>query len=56
MDTPGHYDFYPEVKRVINLIDVAVLIISIDQGLTAHSNRLIDILQEKGIPIIFFIN
>lgn len=56
IDTPGHVDFSAEVERVLEVIDVAVLVISAVEGLQAHTEKLWKVLQQVSIPVIFYIN
>ena len=40
IDTPGHTDFIGEAERVLGVLDVAVLLISGPDGVTASTKRL----------------
>ncbi|MFC0234449.1 GTP-binding protein [Vagococcus entomophilus] len=56
LDTPGHYDFFPDVMRIISIIDVAILVIAVDSGVTPHTKRIIKSLRSNDVKIIIFIN
>ncbi len=56
LDTPGHVDFSSEMERVLSVIDYALLIISASEGVQTHTETLWRLLEERGIPVIVFIN
>ncbi len=56
LDTPGHVDFSSEVERVLRVLDGAIVVLSAVEGVQAHTVTLVNILQEMGIPFIFFVN
>ncbi len=56
VDTPGHVDFSAEVERTLQILDVAVLVISAADGIQAHTETLWRALAEQQIPVIIFIN
>lgn len=56
IDMPGHIEFFGEVVRSLNVIDVAVLVVSSVGELPTQTRRIFDTLTEAGIPIIFFLN
>ena len=56
IDMPGHIEFYGEVVRSLNVIDVAVLVVSSLGELPTQTRRIFDTLQEAKIPTIFFLN
>ena len=56
MDTPGHVDFAPEMERILQVLDAAVLVISAADGIQAHTRTLWRLLQQYDIPVILFIN
>src|SRR5690348_13488879 len=37
IDTPGHVDFSPEMERVVQVMDYAVLIVSAVEGVQGHT-------------------
>ncbi len=56
IDTPGHIDFSCEAERALSIQDYAVLIISADDGVTAHTKTLWHLLSGRGIPTFIFVN
>ncbi|MGL5149336.1 MAG: GTP-binding protein [Clostridium sp.] len=56
IDTPGHIDFSPEMERVIDVLDFAILVISAVEGVQGHTETLWDLLKKHKIPTIIFIN
>lgn len=56
LDTPGHIDFSSEVIRAINVLDVAILVISGVEGVEAQTKVIWDMLSRKRIPTFIFIN
>ncbi|MFD3157889.1 GTP-binding protein [Haloimpatiens sp. FM7330] len=56
IDTPGHTDFSSELKRSLNALDAAVLIISAVEGVQAHTETIWNLLRENKIPTLIFIN
>ncbi len=56
IDTPGHIDFSCEAERALSIQDYAILIISADDGVTAHTKTLWHLLAGKGIPTFIFVN
>ena len=56
IDTPGHADFSGEAERAVSVMDAAVLVVSAPEGVQPHTRSLWKILQENGVPVIFFLN
>lgn len=56
IDTPGHVDFSAEVERAINVLDGAILVISGVEGIEPQTQVIWNMLKEKQIPTIIFIN
>lgn len=56
LDTPGHIDFSSEVIRAINVLDVAILVISGVEGIEAQTKVIWDMLSKRKIPTFMFIN
>lgn len=56
IDTPGHIDFSVEAERAVAIQDVAILVISATDGVTAHTKTLWHLLSAKGVPTFIFVN
>lgn len=56
IDTPGHVDFGPEMERSLQVLDVAILIISGSAGVQAHTKTLWSMLNSLRIPTFIFVN
>lgn len=56
LDTPGHADFSPEMERTLQVLDVAVLIISGPDKVTSQVRLLWKLLSHYQIPVLVFVN
>lgn len=56
VDTPGHIDFSPEMERAISVLDYAIIVISAVEGIEGHTETVWNLLKEKKVPTILFIN
>lgn len=56
LDTPGHVDFSAEMERTLQVLDVAVLVISAPEGVQAHTRTLWRLLKQYHIPVFLFVN
>ena len=56
VDTPGHTDFSGETERVLDILDLAVLVISGPEGVQSHTRTLWQLLERRGIPVVLFVN
>ena len=56
LDTPGHADFSPEMERTLQVLDVAVLIISAPDRVTSQAKVLFKLLSHYKVPTIIFVN
>ncbi|WLV24903.1 TetM/TetW/TetO/TetS family tetracycline resistance ribosomal protection protein [Aciduricibacillus chroicocephali] len=56
IDTPGHVDFSPEMERMIQVMDYAVLIISATDGVQGHTETVWRLLRKHGVPTFIFVN
>ncbi len=56
LDTPGHADFSPEMERTLQVLDMAVLIVSAADGVTGQVKLLFKLLEHYGVPAVLFIN
>lgn len=56
LDTPGHTDFSPEMERTLQVLDVAILLISAADGVTGQVKVLFKLLEHYKVPTIIFVN
>ncbi|AIQ52692.1 elongation factor G [Paenibacillus sp. FSL R7-0331] len=56
LDTPGHVDFSPEMERVLQILDYAVVIVSAVEGVEGHTETVWQLLRSHCVPTFFFIN
>ena len=56
IDTPGHVDFAGEVERAISALDYAVVIVSAVEGVRAHTENILKLLDSAKLPRIIFVN
>ena len=56
IDTPGHIDFAGEVERALAALDYAVVIVSAVEGVRAHTENILKLLDSANLPKIIFIN
>ena len=50
LDTPGHVDFSAEMERTLQVLDYAVLVISVTDGVHGHTQTLWRLLARYKIP------
>ncbi len=56
LDTPGHVDFSAEMERTLQVLDMALLLISGADGVQGHVETLWKLLKRYEIPTILFVN
>lgn len=56
LDTPGHADFSPEMERTLQVLDMAILVISAADGVTSQVRLLWRLLDHYKVPTIIFVN
>lgn len=56
LDLPGHVDFISEVERGLQILDIAVLMISAVDGVTPQTEFLFQALQKVNVQTVLFIN
>lgn len=56
VDTPGHVDFSAEMERAISAMDVAILVISANEGVQGHTRTLWRLLERYKVPVFVFVN
>lgn len=55
-DTPGHMDFSAEMERTLSVLDYAILVISGPDGIQAHTETLLTLLERFRIPTFIWVN
>lgn len=56
LDTPGHVDFSAEMERSLKALDLAIVVISLVEGVQGHTITVFKYLKELKIPTVFFLN
>lgn len=56
LDTPGHVDFSAEMERTLNVLDVAILVVSAVEGVQSHTKTLWKLFARHNLPVIIFVN
>ena len=56
LDTPGHTDFSPEMERTLDVLDLAILVISAPDKVTGQVRVLWNLLRRYDIPAFIFVN
>lgn len=56
LDTPGHVDFSSEMERTIDVLDVAILVISAPAGVQGHTSTVWKLLRDHNVPTFIFVN
>ena len=56
LDTPGHSDFSSEMERTLQVLDLAVLVVSGSEGVQAHTKTIWQLLDRYKVPTIVFVN
>lgn len=56
LDTPGHVDFSAEMERTLQVLDIAILVISGSDGVQGHVQTLWKLLKRYEIPTFLFVN
>ena len=56
IDTPGHVDFWAEGERAIRVLDGAILVVSGVEGVEPQTQVIWNILRQRNVPTLIFIN
>lgn len=56
IDTPGHMDLSSEMERCLQVLDVAIVLISGLDGVQSHTKTIWKCLEHYQIPTIIFVN
>lgn len=56
VDAPGHVDFSAEAERTLAILDMAMLVIGANDGVTGHTATLWRLLERYSVPTVVFVN
>ena len=56
IDTPGHVDFSAEMERVLQVLDLAIVLISGLDGIQSHTETIWKCLEHYDVPCAVFVN
>ena len=56
IDTPGHADFAAETERALQVLDMAILVISAVEGVEPQTEVLYDAIRQTGTRVLYFLN
>ncbi|MDZ7316267.1 MAG: elongation factor G [candidate division KSB1 bacterium] len=56
IDMPGYADFIGEVRCGLRVADLAVVLVNAVNGVEVGTDAAVEILQEYGVPRLFFVN
>ncbi len=56
IDTPGHEAFKAQRQRGASVADIAILVVSAEDGVKAQTKEAVQAIQDSGIPFIVAIN
>lgn len=56
IDTPGHLDFVMETERTIEVLDLAIFLISAPDGVTENGRTYFSLLEKYNVPVLVFVN
>lgn len=56
IDTPGHVDFSSEMERSLQVLDLAILLISGQDGVQNHTETIWECLKHYHVPTLIFVN
>lgn len=55
LDTPGHVDFSAETERILQVLDLAILVVSGTDGVQSHTRTLWNLLRIYNVPTVIFV-
>ncbi len=56
IDTPGYSDFIGEAISGVEAVDCAVMVLDATGGIEVGTERLLQRIEQKSLPLVFFIN
>ena len=56
IDTPGHADLSAEMERSLQILDLAIIVVSAAAGVQSHTATIFQLLEKYDVPAIIYIN
>ena len=56
IDTPGHADLSAEMERSLQILDLAIIVVSAVDGVQSHTATIFQLLEKYDVPAIIYIN
>ncbi|MEJ6347824.1 translation factor GTPase family protein [Holzapfeliella sp. He02] len=56
IDTPGHMDLTFEMERILQVVDIAILIVSATDGITGYTETISELCEQYQVPVLLFVN
>lgn len=56
IDTPGHADLSAEMERTLQVLDLAIIVVSAVDGVQSHTATIFKLLEKYNVPAIIYIN
>lgn len=56
IDTPGHADLSAEMERSLQILDLAIIVVSAVDGVQSHTATIFQLLEKYDVPAIIYVN
>src|SRR5690625_4699966 len=56
IDTPGHADLSAEMERSLQVLDLAIIVVSAVDGVQSHTATIFQLLEKYEVPAMIYIN
>lgn len=56
VDTPGHADLSAEMERSLQILDLAIIVVSAVDGVQSHTATIFQLLEKYDVPALIYIN
>lgn len=56
IDTPGHADLSAEMERSLQILDLAIIVVSAVDGVQSHTATIFQLLEKYDVPALIYIN
>lgn len=56
IDTPGHADLSAEMERTLQVLDLAIIVVSAVDGVQPHTATIFKLLEKYQVPAMIYIN